>query len=41
MEWIAQLALPERGLLALRGNSIDHAIPEFEAFGVRTKVKRV
>jgi hypothetical protein len=38
MEWIAQSALPEGGLLALSGKFIDHAFPEFKAFGVRTKL---
>src|SRR6266849_604880 len=38
MDWIAQSALPERGLLALSGKFIDHAFPEFKAFDVRTKL---
>jgi hypothetical protein len=38
MEWTAQLALPEGGLLALSGKFIDHSSPEFKAFGVRTKL---
>jgi len=38
MGWIAQSALPEGGLLAFGGKSIDHASAEFEAFGVRTKL---
>jgi hypothetical protein len=38
MEWIAQSALPEGGLLALSSKFIDHAFPEFKAFGVRTKL---
>ena len=38
MEWIVYSALPKGGLLALSGKFIDHAIAEFKAFGVGTKL---